>query len=378
MVETFVVLLTGRGRGAVASLLLIGPSAKKLIEDRFHPFQKNAFAKWQRNKPYFGNWTWNDYSEELVVCQTEAERFEIHCHGGRLASRQIVESLAAGGATEISQTDWLGRSQRDPFVSAANMLLLNATTERTAAIAMDQVRGAMRNQLLQVRTQIKNEQIQEANAALDRLLELGAVGVRLHRPFSVVLIGPPNTGKSSLINSIVGYQRSVVFDQPGTTRDLVRVETAIDGWPIRLTDTAGVRESSDRIEQEGIRLARETTKTADLAIVVCDLSDNQSAKLDLADNVASIRIGTKLDLASSESQDEISKRDLDAVTSAETGEGIDTLHQLITKNLVPTSPAPGEAIPLRSETVETVQATRQHLNCGEISEALHSIDALLA
>src|SRR5262249_36933342 len=86
----------------------------------------------------------------------------------------------------------------------------------------------------------------------------------------VVIAGRPNVGKSSLINALVGYQRAIVFDQPGTTRDVVTASTVIDGWPISLSDTAGLHGTNDQLEAAGIELARARLAQADLVIWVLD------------------------------------------------------------------------------------------------------------
>jgi tRNA modification GTPase len=88
----------------------------------------------------------------------------------------------------------------------------------------------------------------------------------------VVIAGPPNVGKSSLINALLGYQRAIVFDQPGTTRDVLTATTAIDGWPVELADTAGIREGDDAIETEGVARALAEIRAADLVVEVWDAS----------------------------------------------------------------------------------------------------------
>ena len=81
-------------------------------------------------------------------------------------------------------------------------------------------------------------------------------GRHLLTPFDVVLAGPANVGKSSLINALVGYNRAIVYDAPGTTRDVITAETAIDGWPVTLSDTAGLRDSDDPLEMAGVQTAQ--------------------------------------------------------------------------------------------------------------------------
>ena len=104
------------------------------------------------------------------------------------------------------------------------------------------------------------------------MLQFRDLGLHLTTPWRVVLAGAPNVGKSSLMNAIAGYQRAIVSPTPGTTRDVVTVTTAIDGWPVQLADTAGLRETQDELESAGVALADAAIGEADLVIVVSDAS----------------------------------------------------------------------------------------------------------
>ena len=387
--ETIVVQLTGSGRGAVATVVVAGPLAEALVQARFRSMTKRPVKKqateenpvWILNKPYFGNWSWLEYVEELVICRTGDQQFEIHCHGGRLASANIIESLVDGGARLESQQTWLNNTIDDRWVRSAIERLASSQTERTTAILMDQVRGALRTELAQIADSLENARLEDAKKRLSRLVDMSELGCRLHQPFSVVLIGPPNSGKSSLINAIVGFQRSVVFDQPGTTRDLVRVETAINGWPILLTDTAGVRESDDSIEQEGIRLAVEQLRCADLVLIVDDLS--RDAKPDFGwlndANQKQLRVGTKADLVDLNGQPMVQRQsNLGVVTSATTKLGIDDLQQAIASKIVPIVPSPGEAVPLCPKTISALVEIKKHVEENDVKLATTAMNALLA
>ena len=113
---------------------------------------------------------------------------------------------------------------------------------------------------------------------IDALLARERLGRHLTRPWSVVLAGRTNVGKSSLMNALAGYGRAIVHHAPGTTRDAVALATAIDGWPVELCDTAGLRAADDAVERAGIERARQRLAQADLVVLVADRSVPWSAE----------------------------------------------------------------------------------------------------
>ena len=176
---------------------------------------------------------------------------------------------------------------------------------------------------------------------------------------------------------MLGYERSIVFDQPGTTRDLVRAKTAVDGWPIRLTDTAGVRETENQIEREGVRMARQSLSSCDLAIVVHDLTSDHRmdpAAFGLASDQSRIVVGTKMDLAANATVD----AELNLRTSAQCNQGIAELNALIASELVPTPPRTGEAIPLDAETLSALMEAKGCIDRSSVSKAKSLLAELLA
>ncbi len=109
------------------------------------------------------------------------------------------------------------------------------------------------------------------------MLARAPLGLHLTKPWQIVIAGPPNVGKSSLLNAFVGYQRAIVFDQPGTTRDVVTAATAIDGWPVQVSDTAGLRSSADPLETAGADSAAQQARAADCLLLVFDASQHWTA-----------------------------------------------------------------------------------------------------
>ncbi|MBW3539752.1 MAG: 50S ribosome-binding GTPase [Planctomycetes bacterium] len=179
-------------------------------------------------------------------------------------------------------------------------------------------------------------------------------GLHLVRPWRVVLSGRPNVGKSSLINALVGYQRAIVYDQPGTTRDVVTAETALDGWPFEFADTAGLRTGGDELETAGIARARETLARADCRVLVFDASEPIEAddlRL-LAEWPNAIVVANKCDLAPSR---EASLPPAALRLSALTGNGLDSLAREIVRRVVPNPPAAAEPIPVTERQIDLLR-----------------------
>jgi tRNA modification GTPase len=224
--------------------------------------------------------------------------------------------------------------------------------------------------------------LRHAAAAIDQLLAHASLGLHLTRPWKVVLAGAPNAGKSSLVNALVGYERSIVYAQPGTTRDAVGVETAVAGWPVRLVDTAGLRESTDPVERAGVAIARRQIAQADLTILVYDAADPRSIAASVtaagatgdgqaADADPSLRLSDALLVANK--IDLVAKGQRDALaglpTSALAGDGIAGLLRAIGRRLVPAPPDRGAAVPFTTEQVDALRCAREHLRDRHVDQA---------
>ena len=171
---------------------------------------------------------------------------------------------------------------------------------------------------------------------------------------SVVLAGPVNVGKSSLINALVGYGRSIVHDAPGTTRDAVTATTAIDGWPVELCDTAGLRAASSLgpVEAAGIQLAHERLAEAELAVLVFDQSASWSNEDESLPRLwpRALVVHNKADLPPAPGT-----RPAGTTVSALHGQGLGELLALISTRLVPNPPTPGMAVPLDNQQLEAIR-----------------------
>jgi tRNA modification GTPase len=190
------------------------------------------------------------------------------------------------------------------------------------------------------------------------------LGRHLTEPYRVVVAGLPNVGKSSLLNALAGYQRSVVAPMPGTTRDVVTVRLAVDGWPIELADTAGLRAEADDLEAAGIEQAREAAAHADLCLWVLDPSTQPPGHVENSRTV--IRVINKMDLRPA--------WDLDAVpdavrVSAVTGAGLANLCAAMAHRLVPEPPSPGTAVPFTPRLCDLVEEADCQLTLANVAAA---------
>ncbi len=351
---TLIAVLTPSGRGAVATVGVRGPRAVETVARCFTPAAGKPLADFAIGRVLFGRFRLQGAAtEELVVGLAAADEVEVHCHGGIAAVEAVAAALVAEGAQRIEWPAWAALKAPDPLATAALVALAAARTERTAAVLLDQYRGALRRTLEQIASAVERADFDLAAAAIRKLLSRAAFGEHLTRPWRVVLAGRPNAGKSSLMNALLGFQRSIVFAEPGTTRDVLTATAAMDGWPVELADTAGLRASTEPIEAEGVARAQRQVREADLVLLVCDVTADwtNSDRDVLAVAEQTLVIHHKCDLA----EPPIDGRHAGLTVSSLTGQGIDELCRAIAARLVPDPPQPGEAVPLTDRHVKLLE-----------------------
>jgi tRNA modification GTPase len=330
----------------------MGPQATAAVDQFFRAKNRRPLAEQPVARIVYGNWTTT--GEDLVVCRRGLELVEIHGHGGSQAVATIVSDLRRAACAEISWRDWLARQGDGILETEARIALAQAASTRTAAILLDQVHGALRRELVEIISLLESN-VTEAQKRLIKLLSTAPLGLHLTQPWQVVIAGKPNVGKSSLINALVGYRRAIVFDRPGTTRDVVTASTVIDGWPVTLSDTAGLHDSSDELETAGIELARERLASADLVVWVIDASmpcdsslqevmNREIAELGLSLSEKRLLVLNKIDKGTGPFLDLLDLSPLSLVTSATRGVGIEELLLAISRTLVPVASTHGAAI----------------------------------
>ena len=354
-----VVQLTPPGRGAIATILVEGPGAVEVVEAEFHAMSGRPLRACPGDRLVWGHFA-SETGEEVVVRRRSDGAVELHCHGGRAAAAMIETVLVERGCRAVAWQDWVVGHHQDPITAAAHRALAEARTERTAAILLDQYHGALRRALEEIEEALRAAEPQAAREKIGALLARADLGRHLVRPWQVVLAGGANVGKSSLINALVGYRRAIVHHVPGTTRDVVTANAAVDGWPVELSDTAGLPGGDDAMQRAGVELAEEKLSAADLVLLVFDASVPWSeADRALAESrPAALMIHNKCDLPPARCP-----RPSGLSASALTGRGIEGLVRAIADRLVPDPPPAGAAVPFTADQLE--QLTRlSKVGCG--------------
>lgn len=342
-----VMTLTPPGRGALAVVGVAGTAACTLVDTLFAA-RGLPLARRADGAIAFGRW--RPTGEEVVAVRLAASRIEIHCHGGHAASAAVIEGLLAAGAAVGTWQEWLdGRLESGPCGREALTLLPAAAGPRPAMILSRQAAGSLDTELARLAALPRCE----AAHAAKRLLAASRVGLRLTRPWRVVLAGGVNAGKSSLMNALAGHARSIVSPLPGTTRDVVVAPMVLEGWGVELVDVAGSREAASvagASEREGIARAAAARETADLVLRVEPADGSEPAEA--AANELVVR--SKSDLASA------APAAGGIATSAITGEGIGDLIAAIVARLVPEEQADptllAGAVPFTPRQVEAIEA----------------------
>jgi tRNA modification GTPase len=310
----------------------------------------------------FGRWG-ADPGEEVVVCRVDPDHIEISCHGGIAAVTRIVRDLESRGCRVTTRQETLRK--RHSLVAAECLeALTHASTFRSAAILLEQSAGLLEQSF----ADLLRLDLPALVERVGNLLRWSDFGRHLTQPWQIVLTGLPNVGKSSLINRLLGYQRSIVYPEPGTTRDVVTAAAVFEGWPVELSDTAGLRDAAGEIEAAGIDRARQQLASADLAIVVLDRSrplDELERRL-IEELPRAILVEHKADLASAWTLD---RPDAAIPVSSLTGDGIERLIAAIAENLVPETPPSGTPIPVAQRQLDCLQATHIAAISGDLDAA---------
>lgn len=267
---------------------------------------------------------------------TREDMVEIYCHGGIISVKNVLQLILNKGARLAEPGEFTKRAflngRLDLSQAEAVMDMIKAKTDKSFEASLDQLEGSLSKKIKEIRN-ILLEMIAHVEVSIDfpdqdveeitydelkdsankikeeieRLLATSDRGKILREGLNTVILGKPNVGKSSLLNAILRENRAIVTDIPGTTRDIIEEYVNIDGIPLRIIDTAGIRDTDDIVEQIGVDRAKQTVLDADLIIAVFDasreLSDEDHQIIDLIKDKKTIIILNKTDLPSKYDED---------------------------------------------------------------------------
>jgi tRNA modification GTPase len=306
MQDSIVACATPPGRGGVGVVRVSGPRTAEIIQQVTQKQPKARYATYSA----FYDTDASVIDLGLVLSFPKPHSFtgedvaEFHCHGGPVIIDRLLKRITQLGARlarpgEFSERAFLN-DKIDLAQAEAIADLIDSSSEQAARSAIRSLQGEFSTQihclvdaLIQLRTYVEaaldfpeeeidfladasiQSQLSELTENIQHILSLATQGSILREGMRIVIAGSPNAGKSSLLNALSGYESAIVTDIPGTTRDVLREAIQLDGIPLHIIDTAGLRESTDQVEQEGIRRAEQEIREADRVLLLIDSSQGK-------------------------------------------------------------------------------------------------------
>jgi len=338
--DTIAAIATPIGEGGLAVIRLSGETALSIADKVFEPTGKSSIrpSKAKTHTIHYGHVVQGDrIIDEVLVSVMRAPRtftredvVEITCHGGVLASKSVLDATLSAGARLAEPGEFTRRAflngRLDLAQAEAVADLIHAQTDLALSAANEQLAGKLSQRINELRDQMVAtlahveahidfpdediapdtkakliQRLEDAVSFMERLLKSADEGQILRRGVRAAIIGRPNAGKSSLLNQLLGHDRAIVSTIAGTTRDTIEETANIRGLPIVFIDTAGLRESENEIEAEGIRRSHASLQKAELVLHVIDGSEpfheTDQKHLNEANNKKRVVVVNKSDLS---------------------------------------------------------------------------------
>lgn len=375
--DTIAAIATPIGEGGVAIIRISGENALNIASKIFMPKNDYDIKNMKTYTMKYGNvldLKSNEIIDEVILSYMKAPNsytgenvVEINCHGGVVSTSSVLNQVIRAGARLAEPGEFTKRAflngRIDLSQAEAVMDIITAKTELSMKSAMLQSNGALSKSIAELRKYLLNvlasieyavdfteddEDIIDDNLLNEikdginktiikakKLLSNADEGKIIRDGLNVVIVGKPNVGKSSLLNALLREKRAIVTDVPGTTRDVIEEYINLEGIPIRITDTAGIRYTEDIVEKIGVEKSKEKLEEADLIILMLDISrditEDDQIIIDKIKDKKYIALLNKVDLDMNISQDILSQLNNRISISAKTGEGIDCLKDEIKK-----------------------------------------------
>lgn len=359
--DTIAAIATPSGKGGVAIVRVSGPASLDIAQQLLGRKPKKRLAHYLPFIDIDGSII--DTGIALFFQSpnsfTGEDILELQGHGGPVVMDMLLKRVLVAGARLAAPGEFTERAYLNNKIDLAQAEavadLIESSTEQAAKSAQRSLQGLFSSQihklveeLIKIRLYIEaaidfvdeeidfladgviETRIQQLIKQLELIQHSAKQGALLRDGMTVVIAGRPNAGKSSLLNALAGYEAAIVTEVEGTTRDVLRERIQIDGMPLHIIDTAGLRESSDRVEQEGIRRAHEEIKKADRILLIIDDREHEE-KLDdllttLPQKIKITRIYNKTDLTGRAVEIKETVSGTEIALSAKNGDGMAELH----------------------------------------------------
>ena len=392
MQETITAQATPAGEGALAVIRISGTGALAVADRIFRGTRRPSSV--EERKVILGRIVGDNQEviDEVLLTvfhnprsYTGEDLVEISGHGGAVVTSRVLAATLAAGARMARPGEFTERAflngKLDLTQAEAVMDLISAQTPRAAHAAVLQLEGRLGSEIRMLREELLEcvahleafidfpeegidpesgavllNRMEGIAAHIDRLLVTATEGILLRDGITIALCGAPNAGKSSLMNRLLGVERSIVNAAPGTTRDTIEASASLGGYPFRVIDTAGLRETADPVEREGVQRARKAAEDADLRIHLVDASTMKTTVQPLFED--ELLIINKMDLVDGGADlppPPLSQESLRI--SCKTGEGIGELVEKILRRV--TSRSESEA------TIHGASISSRHRDCLE-------------
>ncbi|WLR48521.1 tRNA uridine-5-carboxymethylaminomethyl(34) synthesis GTPase MnmE [Halobacillus litoralis] len=371
--DTITAISTPMGEGAIAIVRLSGPESVAIAASLFKGKDLNEVDSHTMHYGKIIDPESGEMAEEVMVSVMRAPKtftrediVEINCHGGLVSVNRLLEIVLASGARLAEPGEFTKRAflngRIDLSQAEAVMDLIRAKTDRAMDVALKQMDGRLSNLIQDLRQKLletlahvevnidypeyddveemshemMEEKTKEVHEEVTRIIETARQGKILREGLGTAIIGRPNVGKSSLMNALVHENKAIVTEVPGTTRDVIEEYVNVRGVPLRLVDTAGIRETEDIVEKIGVERSRQVLKEADLILFVLnygdELSEEDEKLFEAIRDMNIIVIVNKTDLEQRLDLDQVKEMAGDhpvITTSLIREEGIDQLEQAI-------------------------------------------------